>query len=194
MVGDFAPSEIKEEHIVQLKDEMLKAGSSAATINKGRGILAAMFSNAKKNRKIATNPCADMEKLKVPEKEVESPYTIQELQLIFNSQVFTNGFKPKAFKGESSFWMPLLGLYTSARLNEIGQLYVDDVGCEDNIHYILIKPDEATDRTTKDMKKRRVPIHPDLIKMGFIDYVNKIRTEGHQQLFPELKVLGLMVS
>lgn len=76
MVGDLKPSEVTRHHIVELKDKMLEAGSSPATINKGRGILAAIFSFAEKNGKIDKNPFVGMEKLTVPNSEVEKPYTI----------------------------------------------------------------------------------------------------------------------
>ena len=188
LVGDLKPSEITKSHVAELKDKMLEANASPATINKGRGILAAIFSTAEKNGKLDKNPFNGMEKLKVPEKEEESPYTIQELKTIFNSPVFTQGYRPKRFKGESSYWMPLLSLYTAGRKNELGQLYIEDIKVEDDINYITIKPDSATKRTVKDNKKRSVPLHPDLIKMGFLDYVAKIKSEGHVQLFPELKV------
>ena len=65
---------------------------------------------------------------------------------------------------------------------------VADIKAEDDIHYIIIRPDSATNRTVKDNKKRRVPLHPDLIKMGFLEYLAKIKSEEHIQLFPELKV------
>lgn len=42
MVGDLKPSEITKSHIVALKDKMLEAGTAPATINKSRGIFAAI--------------------------------------------------------------------------------------------------------------------------------------------------------
>lgn len=187
VVGNLKPSEINNSHIAELKDKMLEAGSSPATINKGRGILATIFSTAVKNGKLEKNPCIGMEKLAVPTKEQESPYTILELQTIFNSPVFTKGLRPKGLTGEAVYWLPLLSLYSGARRNELGQLYVEDINNEDGIDYYIIKPDTKTGRTVKDNKRRRVPIHPDLIKMGFLDYVAKIKAEGHAQVFPELK-------
>lgn len=188
MVGNLKPSEITRSHVAELKDKMLEAGSSPATINKGRGILAAIFSTAEKNGKLEKNPFLGMEKLKVPEKEAESPYTILELQTIFNSPIFTQGLRPKNLNGDAAYWMPLLALYSGARLNELGQLYIEDIGNEDGVDYYIIKPDVKTGRAVKDSKRRRVPIHPDLIKMGFLDYVAKIKSEGNLQLFPELKI------
>ncbi|WP_020168401.1 MULTISPECIES: phage integrase [Methylotenera] len=188
MLGDIKPNEFTKSHVISLKDKMLEAKSSPATINKGRGILAAIFSTAEKNLKIQHNPFKDMTKLSIPEREVDNPYTVAELQSIFNSKVFTQGYRPKRFKGEAAFWMPLIGLYTAARLNEIGQLYINDIGEDEGINYILIRPELTTGRTVKDGKKRRAPIHPDLIKMGFLDYVQAKRECKEIQLFPELKV------
>lgn len=74
MVGDLKPSEVTKGHVVALKDKMLEAGSSPATINKGRGILAAIFSTASDNDKLTHNPFEGMKKLPVPEKEEETPY------------------------------------------------------------------------------------------------------------------------
>ena len=187
-VGDFKPSEITKAHVVELKDKMLEAKSSPATINKSRGILAAIFSTAEKNAKITHNPFIGMEKLKVPRKETDSPFTIAELQQIFNSPIYTEGLRPKMGKGEAAFWLPLLGLYTGCRVNEAAQLYIADIGTEDGIHYLIIRPDEATGRTVKDSNKRRVPIHDDLGKMGFLDYVKATKDAGNVQLFPLLKV------
>jgi integrase len=187
MVGNLKPSEISKSHIAELKDKMLADGSSPATINKGRGILAAIFATAVQNGKLDKNPCFGMEKLKVPPKQQDSPYSIQELQTIFSSKVFTEGYRPKGLAGEATYWMPLLSLYSGARLNELGQLFIEDIANEDGIDYYMIKPDTKTGRTVKDNKRRRVPIHPDLVKMGFLDYVAKIKSEGHKQLFPELK-------
>lgn len=188
-IGELKPHEWRKEHIVLLKDKMLEAGSSPATINKGRGILAAIFSCAEKNAKLAINPFKDMEKLKVPERIEDSPYTIAELQSIFNSPVFTQGYRPKRFPGDSAYWLPLLGLYTGGRLNELGQLYVNDIGTLEGINFIIITPDEETFRSVKDGKRRRLPLHPDLISLGFMDYVSKIKAQGHNQLFPELKIV-----
>ena len=188
MVGDLKPSEVTRSHVAELKDKMLEAGSSPATVNKGRGILAAIFSTAEKNGKLEKNPFLGMEKLPVLKGEVERPYNIEELQTIFNSPIYTKGQRPKRFQGDSAYWIPLLALHSGARLNELGQIFIEDLGIEDSINFYMIRPDSSTGRTVKDSKRRRVPIHPELIKMGFLAYVEKIKSEGQVQLFPELKV------
>lgn len=35
-------------------------------------------------------------------------------------------------------------------------------------------------------RRRKLPIHPELLRLGFLDYVKAIEAEGHMALFPEL--------
>lgn len=188
LVGDLKPAEVTKIHTIDLKDALIAKGAAPATINKDMGILRAIFSTAEANSKLPTNPFKGWKDLPIPEKEEEDPYTIEELKLIFNSRIFKEGYRPKQGKGEAAFWLPLISLYTGCRLNEGTQIFTEDVSSLDGMPYILIKPDSATGRRVKDSKKRRVPIHPDLVRMGFLEYAAKMKQEGHVQLFPELKI------
>lgn len=188
LVGDLKPTEVTKIHTIDLKDALIAKGAAPATINKDMGILRAIFSTAEANSKLPTNPFKGWKDLPIPEKEEENPYTLEELKLIFNSPIFKEGYRPKQGKGEAAFWLPLLGMYTGCRLNEAAQIFIEDVSSEQDIPYFLIKPDVATQRSVKNNKRRRVPIHPDLVRMGFLDYVAKMKQEGHVQLFPELKI------
>ncbi|WP_235562275.1 site-specific integrase [Methylophilus sp. Leaf414] len=188
LVGNVRPSEVTKHHTIQLKDKLLEKGTAPATINKDMGILRAIFSTAEANSKLPTNPFKGWKDLSVPEREEEAPYSIEELQLIFNSPVFKDGYRPNQGKGEAAFWLPLIGLYTGCRLNEGAQIFIEDVGELDGIPYFLIKPDSATGRSVKDGKKRRVPIHPDLVRIGLLEYVAKMKLEKQVQLFPELTI------
>lgn len=188
MVGDMPASSVTEEHVVLLRDKMLAAGSSPATINKGRGILRAIFATAFDSKKLKSNPFSRMKKVPVEDTGATRYYTIAELQAIFNSPVFTQGERPTGGRGEAAFWMPLIGLYTGARLNEIGQLHTEEVSEEEGVPFIHFKHDPGTGRTTKDKKHRKVPIHPDLVRIGFLEYVADLKAKHEKQLFPLLVV------
>jgi integrase len=54
------------------------------------------------------------------------------------------------------------------------------------VWFIAIEPGDGKRVKTKS-SKRRVPIHPALVKLGFLAYVEKQRAGGQVQLFPELK-------
>src|SRR5262245_53033180 len=58
------------------------------------------------------------------------PWEISELQLLFRSPVFASGSRPKGGSGESAYWLPLLGVFTGARLGELAPLTADDVAAD----------------------------------------------------------------
>lgn len=110
------------------------------------------------------------------------PFTSDDLGKLFHSPQYQEAKFTKA----SQYWLPLLGLYTGGRINELSQLYVTDIRKVQGIDAIDINDDDL--KTTKNASSiRTVPIHPELRKAGFFEYVELIRYEGHAQLFPELK-------
>lgn len=89
-------------------------------------------------------------------------------------------------------WIAPIGLYTGARLGEICALRLEDFGEEDGITYIQFNDKERKDKTRKGKTKnavRRIPIHNQLVQLGLLKFVEKMRkadpelTKG--RLFPE---------
>lgn len=128
-----------------------------------------------------------------------------DLNTIFSAEWFQlGGAKRNKTGGLGSFrpyyyWLPLLGLHCGARLNEISQLYLDDViEYGTGKFYIFVNdstPDSANTKTPikahdksikNDNSKRVIPIHSMLIKLGLIDYIRALKTKGEERLFPEL--------
>jgi integrase len=84
------------------------------------------------------------------------------------------------------YWVPLIALYSGARLNEICQLYCDDIVEQDSILLFSISK-ERSDQTLKNKHaKRFIPVHSKLIELGFKSYLRDIRDRGEERLFPEL--------
>ena len=84
------------------------------------------------------------------------------------------------------YWIPLLGLFTGCRLNEICQLHVSDVKPIDRMWCLDIN-NESPDKSLKNPTSRRIiPIHQTLIDLGFIKYVQSLDKKGTQRVFPEL--------
>jgi integrase len=119
-------------------------------------------------------------------------YTRQELKQIFSSPVFHRTWTPpRASFGEAWYWIPLLLCYTGARREEVAQLKAAEVQCsEDGVWFLdlLSTPDEDGDADARTLKTagshRKVPLHPDLIELGFLKYVESLPTRS--ALFPEL--------
>jgi integrase len=85
-------------------------------------------------------------------------------------------------------WGALLGLYTGARVSEIGQLHLDNFISEDGVPCIRITADGEGQRLKTDASERTVPLHPQLITLGLLDYVTSLREAGKTRLFPKTKV------
>ena len=89
------------------------------------------------------------------------------------------------------YWLPLVGLYTGARINEICQLNPQcDIQEEKGVWYFdITEKSEADERVKKSVKntpsRRKVPIHSELIRLGLLDYVDTLKASGARLLFPE---------
>lgn len=124
------------------------------------------------------------------------PFTTQELRLIFAQPLFTGckddekGYdKPGSNRPRRGrFWVPLLSLFAGLRLNEACQLAVADVIEDDGVPMIYVRASADGQRLKTSAAERRIPVHPELVRLGFLDVVTAQRREGHERLFPELLV------
>ena len=88
-------------------------------------------------------------------------------------------------EGAADYWLPLLGLYQGTRLEEAAQLRCEDVKIEDGIHYLDIHGCDGRKVKTA-TSERRVPLHPEIIRLGFLNHVEAQRTAGQERVFSEL--------
>lgn len=102
-------------------------------------------------------------------------------------------FAPEALAklSESARWASLIGLYTGARASEVGQLLIKDVFKEDDIPCIRISDDGEHQKVKTEVSLRTVPLHPELLKMGFLDWVDVKREAGETRLFPAAKATAV---
>jgi integrase len=114
-----------------------------------------------------------------------------ELKLLFGSRVYSEGHRPDAGCGEAAYWLPLLALFTGARQGELAPLTADDMQWDERtgIHYFVIKEDRERGARLKTKSSRRiVPIHPELVRLKFLDLVTERRKDNSRApLFPLLK-------
>lgn len=119
-------------------------------------------------------------------KEIVLPYTDEEVRMIADKLTYAPN-RPERF------WAPLIAAYTGGRLDEICQLLAKDVCEVGGVLCIKIKlADDPTDPKTKkkvksQASKRNVPVHRDLLALGFADYWNQIKASKSIRLFPALK-------
>ena len=116
-------------------------------------------------------------KIKKKDEEREM-FSNEDLQKIFNVENYAKIEHP------CGFWLPLLDLYTGARMNELCTLATIDVKNHGDFYSINITPEIGTLKT--DASKRRIPLHNKLIEIGFLDYLDDVKKHG-VMLFPNLQ-------
>lgn len=123
------------------------------------------------------------------------PFTEAQLAQIFSAPLFTScsGDKGEHLPGEVRirdwrYWLPLIALYSGARLGEIAQLLVADVKELHGVWTFHIHEGGDDRKSVKTRGSERVvPIHSQLIRLGFLEYRTAVEVTGESRLFPEIK-------
>ncbi len=117
-------------------------------------------------------------------------FTCDEIRKLFNSKQYRSGLH----KTSSEFWVPLIALYTGARLNEICQLSSDDIYEIKEFNCYVFDFNENSDIFNKTLKrsnhKRLVPVHRRLIQLGLLEYLDAVK-KFSRHLFPEIEYRGV---
>ncbi len=154
---------------------------SAGTVNKQLTAIKALLSWCRKNDYVDTNVAAHMSVPKSKNASGGLPYSGAEMNLLLARLQEHREIAP------SKLWLPLLAAFTGARLEELGQLRAADVRQRDGIHYVSINDEGEGNSLKNRSSQREVPVHPELVRCGFLDHVAKRRPEGDGLLFPDLR-------
>jgi len=103
-------------------------------------------------------------------------FSDDDLSKLFSSKQYTQGKHKRA----SHHWAPLLAIFTGARLGEICSLSKEDVRHDKNSDFWYL---DINGNVKTDCSVRFIPIHQQLIKLGFINFVKG----QSNRLFPELQ-------
>ncbi|MGJ7496329.1 DUF6538 domain-containing protein [Variovorax sp. RT4R15] len=116
------------------------------------------------------------------------PWTAEELQTLFSAPLHASYALPDARYGgrEAAYWIPLLGLYTGTRLGELCQLRTVDVQKVEGIDVLVLTNEGEGQSIKSDAGHRSVPIHSELVRLGFLKYVKAIKASGSDSLWPSL--------
>ena len=120
------------------------------------------------------------------------PWTHTHLQTMVGLPLFAAYELPSAVKtawkggGAAAYWVPLLGLFTGATVSELCQLRTNDVEIAADgsglIH--VTEDDEGQQLKNFEHRRRVVPIHSQLVRLGFLTYFAKLSPGS---LWPDMK-------
>lgn len=174
---------------------------SPRTVKKKLIHVKSFFEWANRNDYIRENPAKDVrlgESKRSSHRSSRHPFTAADLTTIFNAKPYREPWMAQSRKSVTSgkaaptFWLPLLALYTGARMGEIAQLHSADIVEKDGVLLIHIT-EKLNGRSTgtdchKSLKntdsERYVPVHPELLALGFAQFVEAMKASKSVRLFP----------
>lgn len=182
--GNQPVNTITQEDVLDWRKELGSDGLGKVTTNKYLSNFSGIMRHAIQQGVITVNP---VEGTALTDKrhpsDIRSAYSMDDISLLFaqlqkeKRHVYEKG-KPERY------WAPLLCLYTGLRADECAQLYLDDISFQE----LAIKVKDNHDKKVKTKASvRTVPIHPDLLKLGFLVYAEKVMKQGELRVFPGLK-------
>jgi integrase len=166
------------------------------TVNAHLNKVSTLFKWAMKEERMDRNPAAGLD-VEHPDNKDDRrrSFTSSELSAIFSAPLFTGcvdderGFnKPGPnHPRRSRFWVPLVALFAGMRQNEICQLLPTDIDEIAGVPVIRVRKTQSWQRLKSSRARRVVPVHPELLRIGFLQYVAGCRRANSSLLFPELK-------
>lgn len=113
-------------------------------------------------------------------------YTKEDLEKLFTSDWYKKDLIHNLRHTPDKVFVPLLSLYHGFRQNEICSLYCKDITDINGIMCIYIREDELDKTIKTGTSEREIPIHPHILDIGFMKFVEYQRKQGHERLFPNL--------
>lgn len=186
-VADFLPQNASDylKYLTELKAEGRNNNISYVMIKKHLSRIKAIFTLAYVKGYISINPFVGV-KLVMNERkradQVRKMFEESEIQKIVDHVLVYP--KDAVFVQPSMFWVPLIAMFSGMRLNEICQLYKEDVVTIEGIPCMSINDSRPDQRIKNENSVRNVPVHKKLIEFGLLKYVDGLPDKT--RLFPDL--------
>lgn len=183
----MAPAEVTKRQVIDFRDHLLAEKQTSKTVDKKISILRTIFRVAVHDEILPIDPTAGvLVAMPKTSKKARAGFTSEELTTIFSAEMFQRGSVAGRKFGPAEFWLPLIGLYTGARIEEIAQLRVKEIRRHPALGHFFHITDEGEDSAVKnESSRRRVPIHQALLAAGLLAYAESLPDQGGY-LFPTL--------
>jgi integrase len=161
-----------------------EAGISIKSVNKHVARIGSLLKYCQEQGMIPSNPASGLQLSEKQRADLErSVYSHDDIKSIVANL-------PIDADGPERYWIPLIGLYSGLRLNEICQLHTDDVVTIDGCWCFDIN--NSGDKRLKNAASSRViPVHPRLIECGLIRYYEEVKAAKQPRLWMNLALIHL---
>lgn len=135
------------------------------------------------------NPAMGQVKYSLNEKRLRRkhgfrPFALNEVQALFSPDGMEQ-LNPEAR------WGVLIGLYTGARVAEVGQLAIKDFIQEGGVDAFRFTDEGRGQSVKNEASNRTVPIHPDLIQLGILERRDALAATQDVRFFPNVEMEGV---
>lgn len=129
-------------------------------------------------------------------RDERDPFSVDQLKAIFGAPIYTGCLSAREWKkpgpiilsDSGRYWVPLISLFSGARLGEVVQLRTADVREERGILYFALLDEAEDQRLKNENSRRRIPVHPTLLDLGFGQFLRSRQESGSDRLFPDLEM------
>ena len=153
------------------------------------------------NTSMTQNPFANATEKNLKKTVTDKNWSDEEVSRLFEPKVYLSStiyFRGNQPNRHCNFLVPLIMLFTGARVNEVCQLHISDVQRvrdreKDEYFWIFDFNSDECECCTAEQRKsiknksshRKIPVHPSLLEIGLIRYRNILQKRGETRLFPK---------
>jgi integrase len=160
-IGNVTTAKINHEVLNEYKTGLIGSGRKPTTINKYLSRIGTFCGWMERHGYLEKNFAKGLQVKRTRRAQDERErFTLEEVEILLSN------LDPDA-KKTWRYWLPILGYYTGARLNELCQLHCCDVQAGGVISFNDDTPDK---RLKNEPSRRLVPIHSELIRLGFLEF------------------------
>jgi integrase len=183
--GDLPLASVTRAMASDFLAKVAEGGLSNRTVNNYATTLAGVFKNARTRGRFQGDSPFEGLKRKAGGESYE-PFEVAELQTLFKA--LPREITPKKHSPETAVpWVSLIAAYSGMRLEEIAQLNAADIRDQsaNGATVTVIDIHNGGNNALKNTASvRLVPVHSELVRAGFLDYVKALPRDG--LLFPGL--------
>lgn len=181
------------KQVIEANVLVKKPAITDRTVNRYLSSLGAFCDWLARNDYLDRNPVDGFSQKVDKTKRSQKPFTVDHMNTLFASPLFTGCQNDDDWHlpgnhavRDHRYWLPLVMLYSGARPAEIAQLQVEDVREHHGSWIIHITTEGGGGKSTKTKGSMRVvPVHPQLVALGFIAYCERTKANGGTRLFPK---------
>lgn len=172
-------SRVTRKDLLAWRDDLMKTLAAKTVNDVYLSTVRSLFSWATETERLTENPAATVKQPK-PRKVYsrERGFTDAEALTVLKA---SRGYEPPADEfgrvretpqlTAAKRWVPLLCAFSGARVSEMTQLRAEDIRSEGDVHVMRITPEAGT---VKAGGYRDVPLHPQIIAEGFLEFVKEV--------------------